>query len=112
MAIYKQPCIHCGSLVERDARFCPKCGSRNPFGFQCPSCLRSIDKGSQVCANCGRPLYVTCPFCGERTFVLEICEHCGRTLMVPCQNRRCGEMQFFENEKCTVCGKKIKIKLR
>jgi hypothetical protein len=29
-------------------------------------------------------------------------------LMMRCTNARCGEMQFFENEKCTVCGKNIK----
>jgi hypothetical protein len=27
---------------------------------------------------------------------------------VRCANSRCGEMQFFQNVKCTACGKKIK----
>jgi hypothetical protein len=28
--------------------------------------------------------------------------------MVRCENVRCGQMQFFQNSKCTACGKKIK----
>jgi len=36
------------------------------------------------------------------------CEKCGANLMINCANSRCGESQFFENIKCTACGKKIK----
>ena len=110
-ASYKQPCMHCGSLVDRDARFCPSCGSRSPFAYLCPACLRVVDKGQNVCAGCGRPLHITCPHCGGQTFVTDVCEKCGKTLLVPCENKRCGEMQFFENIHCTACGKKIKAKL-
>jgi hypothetical protein len=28
--------------------------------------------------------------------------------MIHCTNPRCGALQFFENAKCTACGKKIK----
>lgn len=108
MAFYKKPCIHCGALIDRDDRFCPKCGSRNPFGYQCPSCMRPIYKENQVCEGCGRPLYIKCPHCGGRTFIQDTCESCGNSLMVQCSNPRCGEMQFFQNTKCTACGKKIK----
>ncbi|MDU9375917.1 hypothetical protein McpSp1_04960 [Methanocorpusculaceae archaeon Sp1] len=108
MASYKQPCIHCGTLVDRDVRFCPSCGSQSPFGYQCPSCLLPITKGQARCSGCGRPLYVICPHCGEQTFVQDTCEHCGGSMMVPCENKRCGVLQFFENTKCTACGKKIK----
>jgi predicted amidophosphoribosyltransferase len=100
MATYKQNCIHCGTLVERDARFCP-------------TCLREIEKGSQMlCAGCGRPLYIVCPICGGRTFVQEKCEACGSWLVIRCKAKNCGVIQFFENEKCTACGKKIKPKDR
>jgi RNA polymerase subunit RPABC4/transcription elongation factor Spt4 len=108
MATYKQPCIHCGEFIERDARFCPKCASHSPFRYHCPSCLREIEKGQAVCAGCGRSLYVVCPVCKKRTFVGERCEVCGVDLMIHCDNPRCLELQFFENEKCTACGKKIK----
>lgn len=108
MATYKQPCIHCGSLINRDERFCTFCGSRSPFGYQCPTCLKPVEKGRRFCSGCGGELYIVCPFCKELTFVQEKCEICDASLMVKCPNRRCGELQFFQNEKCTACGKKIK----
>lgn len=108
MASYKQPCAHCGAFVERDSRFCPSCGSTSPFGYQCPSCLAPIAKGQNLCAKCGRALYVACPTCKGRTFVQDKCERCGASLLIKCGNPRCGANQFFENTKCTACGKKIK----
>jgi len=108
MASYKQPCFQCGEFIDKDARICPKCQSRSPFGYHCPACIREIEKGQAVCAGCGRPLYVPCPTCGHQTFVGDQCEKCGASLMIRCANRRCGEPQFFENTKCTACGKKIK----
>ncbi|HHU50054.1 MAG: double zinc ribbon domain-containing protein [Caldicoprobacterales bacterium] len=108
MASYKQPCIHCNTFINRDARYCPTCQSGSPFGYSCPTCLASIEKGQPVCSQCGRALYVTCINCGKPTFVQEKCEHCGVGLMVRCANPRCGAEQFFENTKCTACGKKIK----
>lgn len=108
MASYKQPCVHCGAFIERDSRLCPNCASRSPFGYHCPACLREIQKGQPVCSGCGLPLTVACPACGQQTFVDERCEKCGESLMTPCTNPRCGELQFFENTKCTACGKKIK----
>ncbi len=108
MATYKQPCIHCKTFIDWDARFCPTCGSHSPFGYHCPDCLREIHKNEAVCAGCGRPLYITCPSCSGRTFVQEKCDGCGASLMVKCRNSRCGVLQFFENTKCTACGKKMK----
>jgi len=109
MATYKVPCIHCGGMVERDARNCPLCGSRSPFGYHCPSCLKLIERSHAVCSGCGRPLATMCPYCGGLTFVgSERCDNCGQTLMIRCENNRCSELQFFENLKCTVCGKPIK----
>ena len=109
MATYKQPCIHCNTFVERDAGFCPACGSRNPFGYVCPTCRSPIVKGQMLCSGCGRPLAIPCPHCGGQTFVGTKCDICGMSLMVKCTNPRCGDMQFFQNEKCTACGKKIKL---
>lgn len=108
MASYRQPCAHCGAYIDRDARFCPACQSVNPFGYLCPTCLQPIEKCEVVCAGCGRNLYIDCPVCGKQTFVQEVCEVCGGSLTIRCQNPRCHALQFFENTKCTACGKKIK----
>jgi RNA polymerase subunit RPABC4/transcription elongation factor Spt4 len=108
MATYKQPCLHCGEFIARDSRLCPNCGSRSPFGYHCPTCLREIQKSQMKCSGCGRALFVDCPACHGRTFVGEWCDSCGTGLLIKCANPRCKEPQFFENEKCTACGKKIK----
>jgi hypothetical protein len=70
--------------------------------------LKPVEKGQAACSGCGRALYVACPTCKAQAFAGERCEACGAGLMVHCTNPRCGELQFFENVKCTVCGKKIK----
>lgn len=108
MASYKQPCIHCGAYIDRDVRSCPKCGSTSPFGYHCPTCLKSIERGDVLCGGCGRKLSVACPKCGKPTFVEDHCEHCGAELTVKCSNPRCGAPQFFDNSVCTACGRKIK----
>ena len=107
MASYKQRCIHCSALTERDARYCVACGSASPFGYACPNCLKPIEKGWKLCPGCGRSLVAVCPKCRANTFVQAKCELCGASLMVTCPNPRCGQPQFFENTKCTACGKKI-----
>lgn len=108
MASYKQNCIQCGALIDRDVQLCPMCGSMNAFGYHCPTCLKPIQKGQRICSECGRSLYTVCPHCGKNTFVQDKCEACGGSLMIVCANRRCGAYQFFENKKCTACGKIIK----
>ncbi len=110
MASYKQNCMICGELIDRDVRYCPNCTTPNPFGYHCPTCLSPITKNQKVCSGCGRPLYVYCIYCNKPTFVQDRCESCGVSLMFTCKNKRCGVKQFFQNTKCTACGKKIKFK--
>jgi RNA polymerase subunit RPABC4/transcription elongation factor Spt4 len=106
MASYNRQCVHCGEMIEPDSRLCRRCGSRSPFGYRCPNCLREIGRGDAVCPGCGRSLTAACPFCGGRVFAGgEKCGACGKMLMIRCENKRCGEEQFFENQKCTACGK-------
>ncbi|NMA34830.1 MAG: hypothetical protein GX940_09845 [Clostridiaceae bacterium] len=108
MAFYKEPCIHCGYFLPRDAQFCSGCGSRSPFIYSCPTCLREIKKEENFCLGCGRPLYIMCPKCLEKTFIQERCEHCGESFLVQCPNKRCQAYQFFQNTKCTACGKVLR----
>ena len=109
MATFKQPCVKCGEMIERDSRYCPKCASRSPFGSQCPTCFRPIEQGDLICSGCGRSLTIACPFCGGQTYVAnDKCDACGKLVMVRCENKLCNEFQFFENVKCTACGKPIK----
>ena len=109
MATYKQPCIHCGEMIERDSRYCSRCESHSPFGDHCPNCLKEIVRGNAVCSGCGRNLTVLCPYCGGATFAgSERCDACGRSVMILCENKKCGRPQFFENTSCNICGKKIK----
>ncbi len=112
MASYKQPCMQCGALIDRDVQFCPSCGSMNAFGYHCPSCMKKIEKGQRICSECGRQLYVNCPHCYKPTFVQEKCENCGKGLTIQCTNSRCGALQFFDSTKCTACGKAIKSKTK
>ncbi|MDD3400804.1 MAG: zinc ribbon domain-containing protein [Eubacteriales bacterium] len=109
MASYKQPCMHCGALIDTTVRFCPKCASRSPFGYVCPSCRTPIDAQNIACSGCGRLLKVECPHCKQPTFIGEdTCEHCHKSLLKQCKNKRCNEMQFFDLKTCTACGKKMK----
>lgn len=109
MATYKKPCLHCKTMIDGDARFCPACASSTPFGYNCPACLKEISPNDAVCAGCGRRLWIPCAICGSQIFVGgDTCGSCGASLKIMCQNPRCGQLQFFLNTKCTACGKKIK----
>jgi len=109
MATFKKPCIHCGTFVEGDGRFCFVCGSHSPFGYHCPSCGKEIQRNFVGCPGCGRYLTTVCPLCGGSTFVgSEKCDACGRHLMIQCDNKRCTEKMYFEITTCTACGKTIK----
>jgi hypothetical protein len=96
-------------MIEGDSRVCPKCGIIGPYGMQCPNCLRTIKTDDAVCSSCGRALMTPCPFCKADTFVgIWKCGSCGKALTIKCPDKKCGQPQFFESTKCTVCGKVIK----
>ncbi|HHT65344.1 MAG TPA: hypothetical protein GX017_04555 [Clostridiales bacterium] len=107
MAFYKQTCIRCNALIDGDSSFCPKCGSKSPFADRCFSCFKEISRDDKICSGCGRNLNITCPHCGQSTFMQDKCEKCKADLMIVCPNRRCGAFQFFDAVKCSACGKKL-----
>lgn len=108
MAGYDKPCIGCGNFIGYDSKFCPVCGRLSPFNDACPSCNAEIKRGWLKCPSCGRDLNITCPHCGATTFVAERCDSCKGSLMIRCEYKNCMAPQFFQNNKCTACGKKIK----
>ena len=108
MAGYDKPCIGCGELIGYDHRFCPICGRISPFYDACPSCAAEIKRQWKRCSSCGRELYIACPSCGQMTYVTDKCDSCHASLVVRCENKLCGAQQFFQNTKCTECGKKFK----
>jgi len=97
-------CTYCGEETKADWLACPSCGSHNHFGYSCPTCAEKIDEKQKKCDKCGRSLFVTCPHCGEKTFVYDVCEKCGEPLMVKCARPRCSVIQIFENKRCTICS--------
>jgi predicted RNA-binding Zn-ribbon protein involved in translation (DUF1610 family) len=107
VASYKKACIHCGRLVDPDARVCPGCGSRSPLAWRCPTCLKEVMPQDVVCNGCGRSLIVACPHCHQQTRTNERCDKCGQSLLIQCQNKRCGDLQFFDQTRCNACGKKL-----
>lgn len=108
MASEKKQCMHCNTLIESVSKFCPECGSRTPFILRCPDCLREVIREDTECVCCGRKLIIKCPVCGKDTFVLDRCEKCGANFLIQCPNKRCGEMVFFQNSSCTMCGRRLK----
>jgi RNA polymerase subunit RPABC4/transcription elongation factor Spt4 len=111
MATYMQPCIHCGHLVDSGENHCPNCTSSHPFTLVCPQCRQSVTATQAVCPDCGRGLYIACPHCGGRTFAQEFCQLCNRPLTVTCPNKACRDRQFYQNTRCTACGRPIKATL-
>ncbi len=108
MAGYKLPCMACGGFIDSASNVCPMCGKNDPFVDRCPNCMHEIQKAWQKCPDCGRDLYIACPFCSSKTFVYDKCEVCGKKMQIQCQNKRCMALQFFQNPNCTKCGKKLK----
>jgi RNA polymerase subunit RPABC4/transcription elongation factor Spt4 len=107
MANYKKACIHCGRLVDIDARNCPSCGSRSPLAWRCPTCMKEVQPQDKVCSSCGRSLLIECPHCRQQTRTNDRCDRCGKSLLIKCQNKRCSELQFFDLLHCNACGKKL-----
>jgi len=105
---YKQPCRHCGKLVDQESNLCPFCGKKNPIFLRCAQCKNPIQQGWKVCTNCGLNLEVKCPKCGQLTIFTDFCDYCGAGFTVICSGKRCKTEQPFIYEKCIKCNKKLK----
>ena len=52
-----RPCPHCGSPVQEEFVFCPRCGAE--LLTACPECHRAVETGWTHCAFCGAELVKT-----------------------------------------------------
>ncbi|MEI6436364.1 MAG: zinc ribbon domain-containing protein, partial [Bacteroidota bacterium] len=51
--------------------------------FRCPKCGKSTMGWENFCVNCGEPLNVECPVCGEiwrYMFIYDYCPNCGNDM--------------------------------
>jgi hypothetical protein len=51
--------------------------------FKCPNCTKSTMGWENYCVDCGYPLNVECPECGESwryMFIYEHCPNCGHDM--------------------------------
>lgn len=46
----------------------------------CPDCGKPNEEGAKFCRHCGKPLYITCPVCGEQVRAGAYCDKCGAKL--------------------------------
>jgi len=77
-----RPCTSCGTEIDADARFCPKCGQTAEKSTPCPKCGVLIEGDMRkFCPDCGQLLAKTCKNCdaqieGDPRF----CPDCGNNL--------------------------------
>lgn len=62
LGVEESRCPNCNTVVSKDARFCPQCGSKiifekeQPEYFFCPNCGQKLKTGTRFCINCGQPV--------------------------------------------------------
>ena len=47
-------CPSCGSVISKDAKFCPECGKK--IILICPKCHNAVNPGQKFCPECGEHL--------------------------------------------------------
>lgn len=117
----ENPCAHCGTDNEREAKYCSECGERLQAPGKCPSCGAAVlpgadiceacgewllegqckfcyaflEEGAQFCAECGNPIAgVVCPKCGRLSY-FDFCKHCSIPL-TPQASEMIKELQQSE----------------
>lgn len=112
----KKACPKCNALMEKDSRFCSKCGydtaaapkeeekpEQKPDNTTCKGCGAEFSKNAKFCPECGKK-YNPCPKCGEDMQAGEtVCGACGYEAPKPCP--KCGYLPENKNFKfCPECG--------
>jgi len=80
-------CVHCGSTIAKNYKYCPQCGKENKESIkECPKCHNLVAFKAKFCPDCGTELF-------EKDKVI-LCSNCGRIIK--------------EHEKfCPDCGKPV-----
>lgn len=80
-------CVHCGSVIAKNFKYCPQCGKENKETIkECPKCHNLVAFKAKFCPDCGTELF-------DKDSVI-LCSNCGRIIK--------------EHEKfCPDCGKPV-----
>lgn len=80
-------CVHCGSTIAKNFKYCPQCGAENKeIAKECPHCHNIVAFKANFCPDCGTKLFdknnvVLCKHCGKIVSENDIyCPDCGKTL--------------------------------
>jgi len=80
------PCPDCGNEIDRDSRFCPKCGHQLVVLSQCHECGKNLSPNAKYCSRCGsatetQVTEVFCSECGAENIAgATFCNQCGTKL--------------------------------
>lgn len=73
-------CPNCGTVVDKNSIFCPRCGTPRPEPKKCSYCGNILDDGTMFCGKCGKQYVepVICPTCSAQVpGGVEFCGNCG-----------------------------------
>lgn len=78
-------CVHCGSTIAKNFKFCPQCGKENKETIkECPNCHNLVAFKANFCPDCGSELFdkdkvILCNNCGKIIKDYEkFCPDCGK----------------------------------
>lgn len=115
-------CPKCNSTLEKNSRFCNRCGydteakAEQKSVIKCAACGAELKEDSKFCMECGKKYnpctkckadipedISACPTCGNA--IPKPCSNCGNLL--PAESKFCPECGYSMIKKCPSCGKQI-----
>lgn len=72
----KVPCVKCGAMIGKNAKFCGECGSKQ--GVTCEKCGATLSKNVKFCPECGTSTGKQCKKCNKAlNKSAKFCPECG-----------------------------------